>query len=98
MEKSVTWKDENHLLKANQLGRNHHFSINDYYAQAIEALKKSQEEGTDLKKSEKVDINYIIAKGLDTNSAHIEELRKAEASAKVQTGSKTKSFDEAGNC
>lgn len=95
VEKSVVWKDDNHLLKANQLGRNHHFSVNDYYAQAIEALRKSQEAGTDLKKSEKVDINYIIAKGLDTNSAHIEELRKAEASAKIQTGSKTKSFDEA---
>lgn len=35
MKKSVSWEDPNALLKANTLGRNHHFNVNNYYDNAL---------------------------------------------------------------
>lgn len=94
-EKQVKWKADNHLLKSNSGGRNHSFSVNEYYKQALE-LKKSQENSQDeLKKSEKVDINYIIEKGLDLSSDQIEALKKAEANKKAEVGAKIKTFNDA---
>jgi hypothetical protein len=71
MKKSVSYeKDENSLIKANTLGRNHHFSINAYYDEAIRKSAAGEEvEGEDLKKSESdYDINDLIEKGMDTNA------------------------------
>lgn len=70
MKKSVKFdKDETTLLKANTLGRNHHFSINNYYDEAIRKSATGEEQPEPLKKSEsEYDINDLIEKGMDTDA------------------------------
>lgn len=72
IQKSVVYDSPNKRLLANTGGRNHHFSINNYYD---EALRKSAagESTEDLKKSEGEEetadgINDLIEKGLDMGS------------------------------
>jgi len=36
MKKAMSWENPQALLKANTLGRNHHFSVNEYYDEAME--------------------------------------------------------------
>lgn len=84
IKKSIVYDSPNKRLAACTGGRNHHFSINNYYD---EALRKSTagEEGEDLKKSEGEeekadDLNDIIEKGLDKDSdeCKTEELFKSQ--------------------
>jgi hypothetical protein len=68
MKKSIVWGDPQANLRALSGGRNHHFSVNGYYD---EAIRKSNEEASEetLEKSEteneSLDINDVIEKGLD---------------------------------
>jgi len=45
VKKSIEWKSENELLKANTLGRNHHFSVNEYYNQVLANSEEEMEKG-----------------------------------------------------
>lgn len=69
VKKSITFeKDENTLLKANTLGRNFHFSMNDHYDQAL-AKSEETSKGETLEKSETEEkplgINDLIEKSMD---------------------------------
>lgn len=97
INKSVVYeKDETSLLKACTLGRNYHFSINNYYD---EAIRKSAEEGSeeDLTKSEDQSdaapsIDEIIAKGMDQDADSIKTERILKA--QKMSGNFSKSFSE----
>jgi len=94
--KKAIWEDENALLKANILGRNHNFSVNQYYD---EVIAKSQE--SDLKKSQEVkeepnfdDLNDIISEGLDTKHEVILEKSLSEDNKSNVNGTFFKSFSD----
>jgi hypothetical protein len=94
--KKAIWEDENALLKANILGRNHNFSVNQYYD---EVIAKSQE--SDLKKSQEVkeepnfdDLNDIISEGLDTKNEVILEKSLNEDNKSNVNGTLFKSFSD----
>ena len=68
MKKSVDWADKNHLLKARTGGRNHHFSINDYYDDVLAKAEGPKEEPKEtLAKSEGSKEETEVAKTLDSN-------------------------------
>lgn len=73
IKKSVAWGDPQAKLRANTLGRNHHFSVNGYYDDAIKKSKEEPKTEETLNKSEtenkKDDINDLIEKGMDMDSA-----------------------------
>lgn len=75
MKKSVVWGEANALLKSNTLGRNHHFSINDHYDEAIQ-LVMDYKPSQPLKKAEDVSINGMIESGSDASRDEV--LVKAE--------------------
>lgn len=95
MKKSAVWTEENELLKANTGGRNHHFSVNNYYD---EVLAKSESEGESeekLAKSEedkKEDINDIIEKGGDASRDEVICKSMVEANKEKVSGKFYKSF------
>lgn len=73
MEKSVPWEDANRLLKANTLGRNTTYSVDETIAKSYEPAPEEEV----LAKSENPnDINEIIAKGQDIDAIRYEELAK----------------------
>lgn len=90
MKKSAVWEDETRLLKANTLGRNFTFNVEQFVNDTIanapeEPVQKSGGPG---------DINEIIAKGEDRTWEQVMgEVRKTVAVAK-QDGQLVKSFDE----
>jgi len=61
MKKSIDWRAENALLKANILGRNYHFNVNEYL-DLLDDLNKSKKINEVEKEG---DVNDTIAKGLD---------------------------------
>lgn len=94
--KSVKFSDTNALLKANTGGRNHHFSINDYYDQA---LAKSKEDGKDgggcaIKKSEKIGINEMLEKSMDCTADEVKSKKMLEENKKKINGQMKKSFTD----
>lgn len=93
--KSVKFTDSNALLKANTLGRNHHFSVNGYYDQVI---AKSKEEGKDgitvIQKSEKVGINEMLEKSMDCTADEVKAKKMLEDSKKKVNGQIKKSFTD----
>lgn len=90
MKKSAVWEDETRLLKANTLGRNFTFNVEQFVNDTIanapeEPIQKSGGPG---------DLNEIIAKGEDRTWEQVMgEVRKTVAVAK-QDGQLVKSFDE----
>jgi hypothetical protein len=104
MKKSVSWKPEDALLKANTQGRNFHFNVGDF----VEGMLKAEEEEKKRKKDgkpardegvekemKKADINDLIEKGQD-RSWFQEDMAKSLANAEAQknTASLAKSFNE----
>lgn len=74
MKKAMGWAGSQALLAANTGGRNHNFSVNGYYDEALkkaeEANKPAEEtlakaEGDTKEESKPMDINDIIEKSLD---------------------------------
>lgn len=89
MTKSVQWADENALLKANTLGRNHTFNVEKFIT---ETLAQEPTAPTAIKKAEKEDLNDLIEKGKDTTWGDIDQARRV-SEAKT-SGKLVKSFDE----
>ncbi len=89
MTKSLTWEDDNRLFKANSLGRNHSFNVEQFIEQTLanptqlEPVKKS--EGKD-------DLNDIIAKSEDKSWNQVN--REREASSHKTSGTLVKSFED----
>ena len=71
MAKSVQWTDENALLKANTLGRNFNYSVNEYYDQILKSVKEDLNQENVAKSEEgKADsIQDLIEKGLDETAS-----------------------------
>lgn len=92
MTKSITWEDEQRLLKANTLGRNFHFNVEQFVTETIANEPKETET---VKKSEgKEDLNEIIAKGGDRAAGHAEAEKMKEDAKKKQNGKIVKSFSD----
>lgn len=98
IEKAINWADENSLLKARTGGRNHHFSVNGFYD---EALAKSKEEPKEekLNKSEgseekSEDLNDLIEKGKDTTWGDLECESLTKSNQEKVNGKVFKSFQE----
>src|SRR5690606_30918498 len=95
VKKSVDWADENSLLKAKTFGRNHHFSVNGYYD---DALAKSQEQPKEeLKKSvepNQDDLNDLIESGQDASWDEVNCDRIVKGNKEKISGSLSKSFED----
>lgn len=91
--KKAVWGGENDLLKAMTGGRNHHFSLEEYMSEVLKEASAS--EGSLAKsevKSEKEDLNDIIAKGGDASWDEINCDRLVKANKDKIRGSFVKSF------
>lgn len=75
VKKAIAWGEKNDLLKSNTQGRNHHFSINEYYDEAVQFVL-DYKPGESLNKSEDTSINGMIEKGADASRDEV--LLKAE--------------------
>lgn len=93
MSKSVEWADKDQMFKSDFGGRNHSFSVNKFYDDAIEKSEKPEEE---LKKSEdgeaKEDLNDIIAKGGDASWDEVKTDRMIKSNNDKISGKFHKSF------
>lgn len=90
MTKSVTWDDDQRLLKANTLGRNFTFNVEQFIE---ETIKNEPKETVTKSETKKEDINDLIQKGSDRNWDQVNEERRQSA---VKTnGTLVKSFDDA---
>ena len=66
MKKSIPWTPEYKPFQKNTLGRNHNFSVNEYYDNALAKSEEKPEETETLEKSQKAnDLNDIIEKSQD---------------------------------
>lgn len=86
--KKAVFAGENDLLKANTGGRNFHFNVEEFITETL----KTDVTAPELKKSEKEDVNDIIAKSEDRNWDQVNEQRKADANK--TNGSLVKSFSD----
>ncbi len=87
--KKAVWDDENRLLKANTLGRNFHFDVSQF---VVETLKNEGQPQTELKKSEKEDLNDLIEKSMDRDWTQVNTERSL---SEVKTSGKiVKSFED----
>lgn len=105
IKKSVGWKPEDALLKANTGGRNFHFNVGDFVESMLKAdeeEKKRRKEGKPSKEEvemkaeekamKKADINDLIEKGQDT-TWFAEDMKKSLSEQDgLKTGTMTKSF------
>lgn len=92
MKKSVSWEDETRLLKANTLGRNFNFNVEQFIE---ETLKNAPQESVQKSEDGKEDLNDLIAKGKDKSwDQEMDEKKKDEAKKKVN-GKMVKSFADA---
>lgn len=90
MTKSVSWDDDQRLLKANTLGRNFTFNVEQFIE---ETIKNEPKEPVAKSETKKEDINDLIQKGADRNWDQVNEERRHSA---VKTnGTLVKSFDDA---
>jgi hypothetical protein len=90
MKKSTAWSEENALLKAMTGGRNHHFSMEEYINEVLNAKPEAEE----IQKSEKKeDLNDIIAKGGDASWDQINCDRRVKENVAKQRGTLVKSFE-----
>jgi hypothetical protein len=88
MTKSVSWDDEQRLLKANTGGRNFNFNVEHFITETLKQEPKAPE----IKKAEKEDINDILEKGGDRNWDQVRDQRAADASK--TSGKLVKSFSD----
>jgi hypothetical protein len=91
MTKSVSWSDENALLKANTGGRNFNFNVEQFINETIaneptEPVAKAQ--------APKEDINDLIQKGMDMPWGKIKDGKDKEEAKKKQNGKMVKSFED----
>ena len=90
MKKSVSWDDEQRLLKANTQGRNFHFNVEQFIDETI--ANEPKEETVVKSETKKDDLNDLIQKGEDRNWDQVNDERRKAA---VKTnGSLVKSFDD----
>lgn len=92
IQKSVSWDDENRLLKANTLGRNFHFNAGEYLEKASTQTEEQPIQKSIVQGQE--DVNDLIAKSEDKNWNQIDMEKSLEASKEAQNGHLYKSFDE----
>lgn len=84
IKKSLPVADVNARLRAGTGGRNFHFSIDNYYNEALAKAQGKNTEGETLEKSEgeesKENLNDIIEKGFDQTMCDVasEELQKSQ--------------------
>lgn len=71
VEKSMGWDPKNRLA-ANTLGRNFHFSVNDFYDEMIKAVNDEESKAEDLKKSEAEPVDLV-----KEEEAIVETIKKA---------------------
>lgn len=100
MEKSVVW-GSNDLLKANTLGRNAHYSVDEMISKSFERnqeLKKSGDTFQDgiseslvKNDSKKLDLNTMIEQGLDRSE---DELKQEKTKAPTMGACLVKSFTD----
>ena len=77
IKKAIVWNvEENRLLKANTLGRNHTFSVEAYIDDVLKSQKEEDAEAlTKSESDEDTEINTVedyIVKGLDTTEAQLQ--------------------------
>lgn len=89
--KKCSWDDEQRLLKARTQGRNFSFNVEHF---VNETIKKTDGTKTDIKKSEKVDLNDLIEKAQDRNWDELDHTRRMEENKKAQNGRIVKSFED----
>ena len=94
MKKSVVWEDENALLKANTGGRNHHFSVNSYYDEALSKSETTTKEEVLEKSDKEYDLNDLIEKDMDTTWSDLETTQNIAKSIVDQNGTLQKSFED----
>lgn len=90
MTKSAVWEDETRLLKANTLGRNFTFNVEQFITETLanepkESVQKS--EGTE-------DLNDLIAKGGDKSQRQINDENEKDEAKKKVNGKLVKSFSD----
>lgn len=92
MQKSVSWSDDNRLLKAGTQGRNFTFNVGAFVE---EMLKAETTPTTEIKKSEKKeDVNDLIEKSMDRSWFQEDMTKSLEAQKADQTGKLVKSFED----
>jgi hypothetical protein len=89
MTKSITWDDDNRLLKANTLGRNFNFNVEQFIT---ETLKLDGVQPETITKAEKEDVNDLIEKSMDRNWDQVNHERKLQEVKK--SGTLVKSFED----
>lgn len=97
MKKSVNWADSNALLKSDRGGRNHHFSINNFYDEALAKAESKKEVKEDLKKSEPeikdYDLNDLIEKDMTATWTDLDTISGLAKSINETNGQLVKSFE-----
>lgn len=89
MKKSLTWGDDNQLLKANTLGRNFNFNVGEF----IEKTLASEPTEEIFKASSKEDdLNDLIKKGEDRSWTQIQTA--SQISSSKTNGTLVKSFED----
>ncbi len=97
MKKSIDWADKNALLKSDRGGRNHNFSVNGYYDEALAKAEPKKEGEEDLKKSESevkdYDLNDLIEKDMTTTWKELDTANGIAKSMNEANGQLVKSFE-----
>jgi hypothetical protein len=91
MTKSITWEDDNRLFKANTLGRNFNFNLEQFVSETL-ASEGTQSTEPVKKSDTKEDLNDIIEKSQDTTWSKI--AHEKQASEHKITGKLQKSFSD----
>ncbi len=104
MKKAMGWADQNALLAANTGGRNHNFSINNYYEEVLTKAKAKEEKPKEevLAKSEDaakeepkpLDTNDFIEKSMDCTQDEVISDARLLINKAIVKGRFTKSFQE----
>lgn len=89
---SKTWESKDHLIKARTGGRNHHFSVNQYYDEILAKSKETPVE--DLKKGHENDVQSLIERGEDRNWDEVIEARNLKETESKANISFKKSFSD----
>lgn len=92
MKKSISWEDETRLLKANTLGRNFNFNVEQFIE---ETLKNAPQETVEKSEDGKEDLNDLIAKGKDKSWDQEADEKKKDEAKKKMNGKMVKSFADA---
>lgn len=91
MKKSCAWEGEDRLLKANILGRNFNFNTEKFLDTVVSEMSTPT---TEIKKSEKMDLNDLIEKSVDCTWGDFDQMRGQLDNAKAMNGKLVKSFED----